>query len=271
MAFMYDDNGTKIGTKSRQAGQGLVKPDGSYGDGVTMNFNPPKPKNSIVNSLAQSQKSQFPNNYPNGIKPPQVHLQTGEENTNKIGNFLQYLTDKRNANMMQKYDALNMKNNQFIQTLKNSKFQAGQNRLEREQLQNQRLAQQQGQFNKTFDFNSQKFDRTHDLDMQKYLHPIRKTDNTEKYKIDRTKLFTKNPTSIVPEWEDLEDGQKKQVMQHYISTGTVPKINKVNDGWFSDTYSLDTQPQQSSNRSTQQTLSDEEKQFNEWKKRQGNY
>jgi len=248
MAFMYDDNGTKIGTKSRQAGHGLEKPNGGgYGDGVTMNFNPPKPKNSIVNSLAQSKKSQFPNNYPNGIQRPNLSLKL-DNNNKDIGNFLQYLTDKRNADMMQKYDALNMKNNQFIQTLKNSKYQANQGRLEKQYLQDKRLTQQQGQYNSTYDFNTQKFDKTHDFEMQKYLHPVGKTDNSEKYKIDRTKLFTKDPASLVPHWDKLDDNQKNQVRNSYIQNGTIPKL-KAYDGesWFGDDYKIDGEQAQAPN------------------------
>jgi len=272
---MKRDDGTVIGTESIDYGAGLQRPDGSYGNKVTMSFDPPKPKkNNLISSLAQSQQqsSYFPNNFPNGMKAPQVHLQTGEENTAKIGNFLKYLTDKRNAGMQQQYDAMNLKNRQFSQRLQNDKYQSQQNRLEKKYLQNQRLSQQRSQFDKSFDFNVQKFDRTHDLDMQKFQSSLGAKNNGEKYKLERTKIFTKNPAALVPEWDDLDEGIKRQVSQYYINTGTIPNIKKE-DGWFSDTYSIDTQNKNTNRNKTnvsQKTTDDEKKQFLEWKKLQGN-
>ncbi len=271
MAFMYDDNGVRIGSKLRQAGKGLIKPDGSYGDSVSMKFEPQK--NPIISSLASSgpQVNSLQNNYPNGIKPPQVQLKTGEENTNKIGNFLQYSVAKRNAAMANKYDALNMKNNQFLSNLANSKYQSQQNRLEKSALQNQRLSQQQSQFNKTFDFNSQKYERDHDFEMQKYLHPISKTNNQEKYTIDRTKIFTKDPAAIVPEWDYLKDADKKIVMDSYIKTGSIPKIEKYNgDSWFGSDYRIASNDKKTNSENIDNNaVNDEEKQFYEWKKAHG--
>lgn len=235
---MYNINNDPIGTKTIQQGKGLQMPDGSFGNSVTMKFNNTTQKqNRMINTLAQTQQKQsFTNNYPNGIKPPLVHLEL-DNNNKEIGNFLQYLADKRNAAMIQKYDEMNMKNNQFLKRLSNSKFQSKQNRYQQQLLQQQRLKQQQKQFNKTFDFNVQKFDITHDFEMQKYLHPQNITDSSEKYKLERTKIFTKDPSSLVPEWEDLDEKTKIQVRDSYINNGTIPKLES-SSGWFGDVYRI---------------------------------
>lgn len=265
---MYDDYDNKIGTKTYNKNKGLLKPDGSYGNRVNMNFFP----TANVGNNTQKPTTSFQNinNFSNGIRPPKVTLKTGEENTNKIGNFLKYLTDKRNANMQSKYDELNLKNNQFLKNLANSKYQARQNRLEKASLFDRELQQKNNQFNKTYDFNRQKFDREHDLEMQKYLHSNNKKNDPEDYKIDRTKIFTKDPTSIIPEWDDLDENTKREAMQIYINNGVIPKIKKLEDGWFSDTYAIDkensTNNTQSKGKSQQD---DEEKRFLEWKKLNG--
>jgi hypothetical protein len=241
---MFDNNGNVIGNKTITQGAGQQKPDGSYGNSVSMQFEPQK--NPIINSLAsrRQQASSFPNNYPNGIKPPQVHLKTGEENTAKIGNFLQYRADIRNANMTNKYDALNMKNNQFLRTLANSKFQAGQDRLEKEKLQGERLALQQQHHNDTMGFNREKFEKNYKL-------------NKDKFDLEKQTKFVAKPTEMKSRADifdtmyqgyydentkDALDGNeilKSQARNYYMQHGKMPSIEAYDgESWFGDDYRI---------------------------------
>ena len=219
---MYNSNNQNIGTKTITQGGGMQRPDGSNGNLVSMNFNPPQ-QNPIIQSLAKPSYAASPN-FPNGMKAPQVNLKSGQEDTSKIGNFLQYRTGLRNANMAMNYDKMNMnrasqnadrnqRGNQFIKRLALTKSNQDLNRN-----------QNASQFIKRFNLGSQQFDRTFDFNMQKYLHP-NATNNTEKYKLDRTKIFTKDPSSLVPHWGDLDDNAQNQVRNSYINTGVIPKIN----------------------------------------------
>ncbi len=247
---MFDNNGNFIGNKTVTQGAGQQRPDGSYGNSVSMQFEPQK--NPIISSLASSrpQASSLPNNYPNGIKPPQVHLQTGQENTDKIDNFLQYRTDIRNANMANKYDALNMKNNQFLRTLANSKFQAGQNRLEKYKLQNDRLAQQQQQYDNTLDFNKNKFNKNYELnqekfDFQKQTAGTKPTDMKSRAKIFDTMYkgyYDKNTSDAL----DDNDVLKSQARNYYMQHGKMPNVEAYDgDSWFGKDYRIaDNNPQQ---------------------------
>jgi len=174
----------------------------------------------------------------------------------------------------------NIQNNQFIQTLKNSKFQSRQNRLERENLQNQRLAQQQKQYDKTLDFNTQKFDRTHDFEMQKYLHPKQKNITPYQKEQIRMKEIDRRYKNFDPDYfnaqlpedvdDEISDKNRAIAQKYYKENGVMPKF-KSDNSWYDDDYVVDTSQQTSSSKPTQQAQSDEEKQFNEWKKRQGNY
>lgn len=61
---------------------------------------------------------------------------------------------------------------------------------------------------------------------------------TAKIQNDRYKLFMKSPSSIIPQWDDLDENDKRLALDYFVKTGSIPQVQKVDDGWFSDTYKV---------------------------------
>jgi len=131
-------------------------------------------------------------------------------------------------------NATNEQNNR--RTIANSAFQAEQGRLEREKLQNDRLAQQQQQFDTTMDFNKDKFAKNYQLnenkfDLQKQTAGIKPTDMKNRANIFDTmyKGYYDENTS------DALDGNeilKSQARNYYIQHGKMPILEAYNGGSF---------------------------------------
>lgn len=75
----------------------------------------------------------------------------------------------------------------------------------------------------------------------------------DKIKIERYKLLSKSPATLIPQWDDLDETQKSIAAQYFVEYGKLPPIKKnPNSGWFSSEpeyiidIGSDTAPQQPS-------------------------
>ena len=74
----------------------------------------------------------------------------------------------------------------------------------------------------------------------------------QKVRNERLKVFVKSPSTIIPEWDDLDEGTRREALNYYLKTGQAPTIKKIDGGWFgSDKYTI-VSPNETATQSQQQ-------------------
>jgi len=243
---MYNDNRTKIGTKTIQQGAGLQKPDGSFGNGVTMKFNPPVAQAE----QRQPQQQNFNNSYNtyvgNGVTAPKIQYEApkGDENFSRI---LRNLARSRNAKMQLKYDTLNSNIYDQQQT---RLAEAKNNMLDRLQKQSQFDATLQNgneHFNRMMEYNRQKQQQLNAL--KNIMTPYQKAEIAQKGYTNRLKEYNKDDfNNLMPNGvaDELSDSDFQKAKEYWLKTGNMPKFEATGkDGWFDNKYRVaDTQQPQ---------------------------
>lgn len=261
MADMYNDQRQKIGTKTIQQGAGLQRPDGSFGNGVTMNFAPPP----IIRQPQeqQSQQNMLNNSYggmENGVSAPKVQYEV-QEGAGLYGSIIRNLAISRNAKMQQDYDRLNA-----------NLYDRNQDRTQQTRNQDQNRNQEQYLFDKKIDNSNQQFDREMDFKYQdlKYqnavknvMTPYQQAQINQKQYDGRVQSFSDDAfKSMLPQGVseniDTDSTAYNQAKQQYFKDGTIPKFKLDEHNYFSkDDFSIDTntsqqqQPPQNANQIAQ--------------------
>lgn len=214
---MYDKNNSVIGTKKITNGGGLLKPDGTKGKHIKMDFdrpqmqiesNAPKMISNIANSFRSSQS------FPNGMQAPQVKYETpkGDENFSRI---LRNISAKKNANMIMQYDKMDNSNQQFDREM---------------YYKHQNLKQQQAVKNVMTPY------QQHQVSRNEYNDRLKSFDN----------LYQSNYNDGERSYLSSNEPLLAQVREHYAKSGTMPKLSYNDGGWLgAEKYTINhQQPQQ---------------------------
>lgn len=223
---MYRDDGTKIGTKTVTQGAGLQRQDGTRGNHVSMQFNPPKEQ-------PKTQQQQLQQNYNNsygtmggGVTAPKISYETpsGDKNFSRI---LRNLATSRNAKAQQSYDKMNV-----------SLYNQQQNRYQKEMFQNQNINNSNQQFDRTMDFNTQKLKQQQAV--KNVMTPYQQQQTRQAQYNSRVKNFDDEIfKSQMPQAaaDSINDRDYNIAKQQFLNSGIMPNFEKYDgDSWFGDDY-----------------------------------
>jgi hypothetical protein len=232
MADMYNDQRQKIGTKTVQQGAGLKRQDGSYGNGITMNFAPPptmaQPQQAQVN-----QGANFNNSYggmAGGVTAPKVQYETPTEGMSSNDNFsriIRNLAMRKNADMQFNYDKTN-----------SELYRSNQDRLQKESIFNRTMDNSNQQFDRNFDYRAMQDQR--EQAVKNIMTPYQQAEQKRKDSEMRLKNFDDNDfRSMMPEdvADEINDRNYAIAKRQFIETGQMPQFNK-SGSWYDDDYSV---------------------------------
>lgn len=246
---MYDRDGQKIGTKTITQGGGLQRPDGSFGNGVTMNF----AQRAQPPVQAQQQQPQQQNNFSSYGQRAQAPTLKYEEPTEgqtreqRISMILRNIAAKKNFEAKQSYDKLNTNAYSQQQDRLNRKLISN-NELDfrRDKMQNDNVNFQIEQDGRNFQYN-QRLKQQQAL--KNVMTPYQQQQIKQREQETRQKAIADGTfNSLLPAdvKDEISNDNLLKARQYYMETGKIPSFNK-SGSWYDDDYEIAQSPVAGSN------------------------